>query len=198
MLVFIATADDESARNELAQAVAKRLVPLCPQLADAAERVLWVEHEALAWAHVAVLGAPLEASDDPEGRLARLRSHAEALGVPVVATVAALQPHPVELDNPEQSALFRQTLGTIYRTYLAKNRDYSSANILGVGELGLVTRLWDKMARLLNLTGLRMSAHFRGYVPPTSPANEAVDDTYLDLATYGVIGRIVRAGKWGR
>ena len=28
--------------------------------------------------------------------------------------------------------------------------------------------------------------------------HEAIDDTYRDLSVYGVIGTLMRAGKWGR
>lgn len=195
MLVFVAHASREAAARDVVALATRGLVPLCPQLADDSLLALGLEAEALSWAHAAVLGSP---TGEAASRLGRLHALAAELELPVVVCAAQVVDQPVETAAPEQTKLFRQTLSLIYRTYLKKNRDYASANILGTGELGLVTRLWDKMARLLNLTGFQLAASFRGYRPPTAPANEAINDTYLDLATYGVIGAILRAGKWGR
>ena len=54
------------------------------------------------------------------------------------------------------------------------------------------------MARLLNLTGFRFKVSDPSYVGPMASKNEPVEDTFLDLAVYGVIGLILRARKWGR
>lgn len=66
--------------------------------------------------------------------------------------------HLTEQRSPLQSRRFLSVVMQMYRTHLAKNADYSPVNILGTGELGLVTRLWDKVARLLNLYGFDLKA----------------------------------------
>jgi len=121
-------------------------------------------------------------------------------GIPVYSEEFLPPLHPTERRSPVQTDAFIDTVMQMYRTHLKKNQDYSPANILGTGEIGLATRLWDKTARLLNLLGISLSIKAAGmFVPPTEPpACEALDDTYLDLATYGVIGLLLRQGKWGR
>ncbi len=120
--------------------------------------------------------------------------YALGLGIPVFHNIPAL--HPTERNAPKQAQAFAEILGKMYRVHLSKNADYSPANILGAGEIGLVTRLWDKIARLMNLTGFRISINESVFEKPKNPKNESVGDTYLDLATYGVIGLLLREGKW--
>lgn len=99
--------------------------------------------------------------------------------------------------RPNQSQAFLDTVMSMYRVHLQKNADYSAANILATGEVGLVTRLWDKVARLLNLVGFRIDVQKGEYVAPLAPKNESIDDTLLDAAVYSVIGLLLRRGKWG-
>ena len=106
--------------------------------------------------------------------------------------------HPTELRRPVQAQAFREILDRMYRTHLDKNADYSPANILGTGWVGLVTRLWDKMARMMNLAGFRLEVINSVYECPLEPKNESVDDTLMDMAVYAIIGLLLRAGKWGR
>jgi len=107
--------------------------------------------------------------------------------------------HTTEDRCPEQTQAFRELIEAMYQTHLDKNADYSPANILATGQVGLVTRLWDKTARLLNLQGFRFSIEEAGtYEPPRQPKNESIEDTYMDLAVYALIGLIVRQGKWGK
>lgn len=105
---------------------------------------------------------------------------------------------PTEVHRPEQSRHFLNTVMKMYRTHLEKNNDYSPANILGTGEIGLATRVWDKVARLLNLTGFHIEISSSSFSAPIQPKNESLDDTLLDLAVYGVIGLLLRKGVWGR
>lgn len=125
----------------------------------------------------------------------RERGYAEENGIPIFYEIPPL--HPVEKTSPVQIEAFIHTIMQMYRTHLDKNRDYSPANILGTGEVGVVTRIWDKTARLLNLLGCRLSCGLGAWTAGMPPQNEAVDDTYLDLANYAVIGWLVRNGKWG-
>jgi len=106
--------------------------------------------------------------------------------------------HPTEQKRPIQCNAMMATLMRFYRVHLDKNADYSPANILGTGELGVVVRLWDKIARLMNLSGFEVEilrSHYRGAV---EAKNEAVEDTLMDAAVYAIIGLLVRAGKWGK
>jgi hypothetical protein len=56
--------------------------------------------------------------------------------------------------------------------------------------------MWDKMARLLNLTGWDITTGKQTSVK--SPNNESVDDTLMDLASYALIMLVYRQGKWGK
>lgn len=136
-----------------------------------------------------------------EGSKGALREKevAEAAGIPVTVYPEAPEPYTTEKTSPVQVAAFLDTVMKMYRVHLAKNADYSPANILGTGNVGLITRLWDKMARLMNLAGFRVVvAHPAEYEAPKNPKNESVEDTLLDLANYGVIGLLLRQGRWGR
>jgi len=106
--------------------------------------------------------------------------------------------HPTELLRPIQAQAFKEILGHMYQVHLDKNADYSPSNVLATGEIGLVTRLWDKVARLLNLTGFQIEISSSRFVVPKKPKNEAIEDTYMDLAVYGIIGLLLRQDKWGK
>lgn len=105
--------------------------------------------------------------------------------------------HETEIRSPNQAARFREIVDEMYETHLDKNADYSPANVLGVGEIGIVVRLWDKMTRLLNLLGFEVDVRFVGYRGPKEAKNESITDTYMDMSVYAIIGRLYREGKWG-
>lgn len=107
-------------------------------------------------------------------------------------------PHPTEVKRPIQTQAFQEILNRMYRVHLDKNADYSPANILGTGWIGLVTRLWDKMARMMNLAGFRIEIASSEYEAPQAPRNESIDDTLMDMAVYAIIGLLLRQGKWGK
>jgi hypothetical protein len=70
----------------------------------------------------------------------------------------------------------------------SKQRDYGPDNILKcpVGaELGIVVRLYDKLARLAHLIQ-------SGQVPE----NEALQDTWNDIMGYGLVGKMVNNGTF--
>lgn len=80
-------------------------------------------------------------------------------------------------------------LAEMRETMIRKNRDYSSEksdNIGEFGELGVLIRANDKMARLKNLL----------YHSNREPANEPVEDTWLDNGNYSVIALMIRRGIW--
>lgn len=122
---------------------------------------------------------------------------AEQLGIPVYYDVPPL--HPVQANTPIQAQCFRQLMGVMYRTHLGKNLAYSPVNISGLGQYGVIVRAWDKVCRLLNLLGFKLKAEFVGMSPASEKIPyESLEDTWLDLAVYGVIGWLNLRGVWGK
>jgi hypothetical protein len=71
---------------------------------------------------------------------------------------------------------------------IKKHNDYGPKNIADApgGPLnGLAVRLHDKVARLSNLISNKKT-----------PSNESLEDTFIDILNYGVIGLLVLNGKW--
>lgn len=71
---------------------------------------------------------------------------------------------------------------------LQKHKDYGPKNInqSPYGAIqGLVVRMWDKIARIVNLTSHKRHAE-----------NEPLEDSFKDLANYAIIGLMVQRGKW--
>lgn len=66
-----------------------------------------------------------------------------------------------------------------------KNRDYSKENIAAFGEFGVLVRANDKICRLKNLL-FAMDA----------PKNESIEDSWVDLGCYSVIGIMLRRNLW--
>lgn len=75
-----------------------------------------------------------------------------------------------------------EALTLIFRS---KQYDYGSGNIAKFGIGGVLVRMSDKIERLIHLQG-------RG----TLPQNEAIKDSYSDLAVYGVIALMCLDGVW--
>lgn len=96
----------------------------------------------------------------------------------------------------EQSQEFKKILDDMFELHLKKTSDYSAWNIKGAGEQGVAVRLWDKVARLMNLQGWDIGTG--KWTQPKEPKNESIDDTLLDLASYAIIMLILRRGKWGK
>ena len=72
---------------------------------------------------------------------------------------------------------------------VAKQHDYGPLNISqapGGPINGLLVRMNDKMARLINLW----------YARTSSPKNESLEDSFIDLANYSVIALMVMRDKW--
>jgi hypothetical protein len=69
-----------------------------------------------------------------------------------------------------------------------KHEDYGPMNIAGApgGAMnGLQVRMYDKLARLNNLT-----------VTGDTPNYESIEDTLIDLANYAIIGLLVQRNQW--
>lgn len=70
----------------------------------------------------------------------------------------------------------------------AKQRDYGPKNISespGGAMNGLIVRMNDKMQRLINL-----------HYSDKKPSNESIEDTFMDIANYGIIGLMLLRGTW--
>ena len=67
----------------------------------------------------------------------------------------------------------------------SKQRDYGSNNIASFGEYGVLVRTWDKVSRLKNLLQNN-----------SEPKNESIEDSWLDLANYAIIGVLCRRNLW--
>ena len=74
---------------------------------------------------------------------------------------------------------------------IKKHRDYGPKNISNSpygATNGLVVRMWDKIARIVNLSK-------QGNV---TAENEPLEDSFKDIANYGIIGLLVLRGKWDK
>lgn len=69
-------------------------------------------------------------------------------------------------------------------TFIKKHHDYGKGNILSIKELGIAFRESEKIERLKNLL----------LDPTKTPKNESLDDNWLDIAVYAVIGQMFRRG----
>ena len=67
-----------------------------------------------------------------------------------------------------------------------KQKDYGPGNISRFGAKGLSVRLFDKVERLANLL---MDSN-------KTPKNESLEDTFKDIANYGLIGLMVLRDEW--
>ena len=102
-----------------------------------------------------------------------------------------------EKDYPELSLEFKTIQNEMYEMFARKHLDYGLNNIALGGDLtnsddkkfsltGLTIRLTDKISRLKNLI-----VHGRNYVK-----GEGMEDTFIDIANYGIIGMLVGRDKW--
>ena len=103
-----------------------------------------------------------------------------------------------ELLRPKQVRGYIDIVMNGYRVHLAKNADYSPINILGTGEIGLATRIWDKVARLLHLIGFNIDISKSEYDKPKIAKNESFEDNLIDLSVYSIIWQLYHKGIWGK
>lgn len=124
---------------------------------------------------------------------------AQEIGLPIYLSQDGVPPlHPTEVKYPVQVKAYINEIMRGYRTHLSKNADYSPANVAGPGEIGIATRIWDKCVRLMNLTGFDIQVTRSEFRAGKEPSNESIEDTYIDLHVYGVIGKLHRKGLWGK
>jgi len=73
----------------------------------------------------------------------------------------------------------------VWRTLCSKQNDYGPDNIARFSHKGLILRLHDKVARLENLVANNRAA-----------TNEPVEDTYMDIIGYSIIGLMLLDGSF--
>ena len=84
---------------------------------------------------------------------------------------------------------FESILNEIRVIMVRKHQDYGPLNIAnapGGAMNGLLVRMHDKMARLENL-------YYKG---DNTPNYESLEDTFIDMANYAIIGLLVQRGQW--
>ena len=103
-----------------------------------------------------------------------------------------------ENEYPELSEEFKRISEEMYEMFARKHMDYGLNNIALGGDIvnnsddkkfsltGLAIRLTDKISRLRNLM-----VNGRNYVK-----GEGMEDTFIDIANYGIIGLLVGRDKW--
>ena len=102
-----------------------------------------------------------------------------------------------ETSYPELSGEFKKIQDEMYEMFARKHMDYGLNNIALGGDLknesdkkfsltGLCIRLTDKISRLKNLL-----SNGKNYVK-----GEGMEDTFIDIANYGIIGMLVGRNKW--
>ena len=102
-----------------------------------------------------------------------------------------------EEEYPELSQEFKKIQDEMYEMFARKHMDYGLQNISLGGDLtketdkkfsltGLAIRLTDKISRLRNLL-----TNGRNFVK-----GEGMEDTFIDIANYGIIGMLVGRNKW--
>ena len=103
-----------------------------------------------------------------------------------------------ENEYPELSKEFKKIQSKQYELFAHKHLDYGLNNIALGGDIvnksddkkfsltGLAIRLTDKISRLRNLM-----VNGKNYVE-----GEGMEDTFIDIANYGIIGLLVGRNKW--
>ena len=89
------------------------------------------------------------------------------------------------MKNPNDVDTILNELRTIM---MKKQEDYGPLNIAlapGGAMNGLRVRMYDKLARLNNMAD-------KG----ATPNYESIEDTFIDLANYAIIGLLVQRGQW--
>jgi predicted nucleotide modification protein, DUF1599 family len=81
---------------------------------------------------------------------------------------------------------FAQINDEVLKMFLKKHKDYGKGNILSIEELGISMRVIEKAERLKNLL----------IKQGKSPANESIEETWIDIATYAVIAILFRRGQF--
>jgi len=90
----------------------------------------------------------------------------------------------LHLEIPLSKEYLREIIKTVL-IFDSKQQDYSASNISEFGEIGVLIRMNDKFSRLKNLL-----------LHNKSPNHEKIEDTWMDISVYGIIGLLLRKNKW--
>jgi len=85
---------------------------------------------------------------------------------------------------------FEQVNTELLEMFLKKHADYGKGNILANKELGIAMRISEKVERLKHL--LMKSELADGDENEAAPENESIEETWVDIAVYSVIGVLYR------
>lgn len=80
---------------------------------------------------------------------------------------------------------YEQVLAELLQMFLKKHKDYGKGNILSNGELGIAMRVSEKIERVKHLL-----------LSGQTPANETLEETWIDVAVYGVLAVLLRRGQF--
>lgn len=80
---------------------------------------------------------------------------------------------------------FAQVNDELLQMFIKKHRDYGKGNILSIKELGIALRITEKVERLKHLL-----------MSDQAPANESIEETWIDVATYAIIAVLYRRGQF--
>lgn len=105
----------------------------------------------------------------------------------------------IEKEYPQMTDEFWKIMIEQYETFCLKQSNYGPGNIsvgtslstqedVNLSLTGLFFRLNDKIQRIKQLVVLGKQDN----------VGEAIDDTFQDLAVYGIIAQIVKRGKWAK
>lgn len=78
---------------------------------------------------------------------------------------------------------FEQVSQELLTTFLKKHKDYGKGNVLDMGELGIAFRISEKFNRIKHLM-----------TSGKKPANETLEDSWIDIGVYAVIALLLRRG----
>lgn len=67
-----------------------------------------------------------------------------------------------------------------------KNQMYGDNNVIKMGKLGVLTRIEEKVERLRNM------------IEKNLDDDESREDSWKDIAGFGIIGAMLERGKWSR
>jgi hypothetical protein len=105
----------------------------------------------------------------------------------------------MESQYPQMTDEFKRIMFTQYELFCLKQSNYGPDNIavgtalktlddIKLAQTGLWFRMNDKIQRLKQLVVLGKKEN----------VGEKIDDTLMDLSVYGIIGQIVKSGKWAK
>lgn len=78
----------------------------------------------------------------------------------------------------------------LLQMFLKKHKDYGKGNVLSMKELGISMRIAEKVERIKHLL---MKQEMD---PSSKPANESIDETWIDIGVFAVIAMLYRRGQF--